>query len=407
MKILEVIRSIDPAGGGPVEGLKQIGAIWQKWGHKVEVVSLDAPQSDAVATFPLRLHALGPASHSYGFNRRLIPWIREHAAEFDVVLIDGLWAFHSYAVWRALHKSDRPYAVFTHGMLDPWFKRRYPLKHFKKWLFWPWTDYRVCRDAGAVFFTCEEERILARQSFWLYKANEVVVTYGASVPDAALTSSQQAVLHERFPELQGKRLIVFVGRIHPKKGCDLAIEAFAETAAANRQYHLVFAGPDQVGWQAKLQARCNRLKIADRVTWMGVVTGDLKWGLFRSADALLLPSHQENFGVVAAEALGCGVPILISTKVNIWRETESSGAALVAEDTLPGTRFLLQRWLDLDVSAKTKMRVQARKCFLDRFVIERASSIILASLKNVAYRKGLFMAQPAVTIRSSAGESLS
>ena len=61
------------------------------------------------------------------------------------------------------------YFVFTHGMLDPWFKRTYPLKHLKKWLYWPWAEYRVLRDAQAVLFTCEEERILARQSFWLYK----------------------------------------------------------------------------------------------------------------------------------------------------------------------------------------------------------------------------------------------
>jgi glycosyltransferase involved in cell wall biosynthesis len=407
MKILEVIRSIDPEGGGPVEGLKQIGAVWEKWGHTVEAVSLDPPQSSAVRGFPLKLHALGPAWHSYGFSRRLIPWLRERAAEFDVVLIDGLWAFHSYAVWRALHKSDTPYAVFTHGMLDPWFKRRYPLKHLKKWIFWPWTDYRVCRDAGAVFFTCEEERILARQSFWFYKANEVVVTYGASVPDATLASDQRAVLLELFPELRNKRLIVFVGRIHPKKGCDLAIEAFAQTAAANREYHLVFAGPDQVGWQAKLQARCKKLRIADRVTWTGSVSGDLKWGLFRTAEALLLPSHQENFGVVAAEALGCGTPILISSKVNIWRETESAGAALVAEDTLLGTCSLLRRWLELDDSAKNKMRVQARQCFLDRFEIERASSVILASLKNTADRKRLLMTHSVTTSPSSAGESVS
>jgi glycosyltransferase involved in cell wall biosynthesis len=407
MKILEVIRSIDPAGGGPVEGLKQIGVVWEKWGHTVEAISLDPPQSSAAGAFPFRLHALGPSLHSYGFNRRVIPWIREHAREFDVVLIDGLWAFHSYAVWRALHKTDTPYAVFTHGMLDPWFKRRYPLKHLKKWLFWPWTDYRVCRDAGAVFFTCEEERILARQSFWLYKANEVVVTYGASVPDAALASDQRATFLECFPELYDKRLIVFVGRIHPKKGCDLAIEAFAQTAAASQEYHLVFAGPDQVGWQAKLQDLCKRLKITDRVTWTGSVSGDLKWGLFRSADALFLPSHQENFGVVAAEALGCGVPILISSKVNIWRETKDAGAAFVAEDTLPGTCSLLQRWLELDDSAKNKMCVQARQCFLDRFEIERASSIILAGLKSAADRKRLLIRQPVTPIPSSAGESLS
>ncbi|MEB0151131.1 glycosyltransferase, partial [Pseudomonas sp. CCC2.2] len=82
--------------------------------------------------------------------------------------------------WRALAKKKIPYFIFTHGMLDPWFKKNYPLKHLKKWLYWTWGEYRVLRDAKAVLFTCEEEKILARQSFWLYKANEVVTAFGTA-----------------------------------------------------------------------------------------------------------------------------------------------------------------------------------------------------------------------------------
>ena len=67
-------------------------------------------------------------------------------------------------------------------MLDPWFKKQYPLKHLKKWMYWPWAEYRVLRDAQAVLFTCEEERVLARESFWLYRCNEVVVSYGTAKP---------------------------------------------------------------------------------------------------------------------------------------------------------------------------------------------------------------------------------
>ena len=89
---------------------------------------------------------------------RLLSWLRENATRYDAVIVNGIWQYHSYATWLALHRSETPYFVFTHGMLDPWFKRRHPLKHLKKWLYWPWADYRVLRDAQAVIFTCEEER---------------------------------------------------------------------------------------------------------------------------------------------------------------------------------------------------------------------------------------------------------
>ena len=109
-------------------------------------------------------------------------------------------------------------------------------------------------------FTCEEERLLARRSFWLYRCNEVVVSFGTASP----TGDPQLEVSEffgRHPELLGKRLALFMGRVHPKKGCDLLIEAFAKVLAEHSDWHLVIAGPDQVGWQEKLQYRAKQLGI--------------------------------------------------------------------------------------------------------------------------------------------------
>jgi glycosyltransferase involved in cell wall biosynthesis len=189
-------------------------------------------------------------------------------------------------------------------MLDPWFKRTYPFKHLKKWAYWPWANYRVLRDAKAVLFTTEQERQLARQSFWLYQADEVVVGYGTSAPPGAAEKQRELFLSS-FPHLRGQLILLFLSRIHPKKGVDLLIEAFAASAPRDWGLQLVIAGPDQVGWQSKLQHRAVELGIADLITWPGMLTGDLKWGAFRAAHLFCLPSHQENFGIVVAEALAC------------------------------------------------------------------------------------------------------
>ena len=106
------------------------------------------------------------------------------------------------------------------------------------------------------------------------------------------------------PELRGRRILVYLGRIHQKKGCDLLIRAFARVATVDPSLHLVMAGPDQTGWVAQLKDLAARLGVMSRVSWLGMVTGDDKWSALYAAEALVLPSHQESFGIVVAEALG-------------------------------------------------------------------------------------------------------
>ncbi len=370
-----------------MEGVRQRGVRLIEMGHQVEVVSLDDPASNFIAGYGLCVHALGPSTGGYQFNSRLVPWLQNHAREYDAIVINGLWQYHSFAAWRALRRMQVPYFVFTHGMLDPWFKHSYPLKHLKKWLYWPWADYRVLRDARAVLFTSEDERLLARQSFWLYQAREAVVAYGASTPPNNV-EALRAYFHAAHPELVGKRVLLFMSRIQEKKGCDLLIEAFAKVAEQDANLHLLMAGPDQTGWMVRLQAQARRLGIAERIIWPGMLQGDMKWGAFYVSEAFVLPSHQENFGIAVAEALGCGLPVLISDKVNIWREIEADGAGIVNPDTVQGTEKTLRCWLTLDDQARSKMAAQARVTFERRFTVDAMASSLLATFNKFAQCDG-------------------
>jgi glycosyltransferase involved in cell wall biosynthesis len=383
MKILHVISSVNPLGGGPIEGIRQLGTALVSAGHRVEIASLDPPNAPYVNLSPLPVHALGPGSFGYRYSAQLVPWLRANRGKYDAVIVNGIWQFHSFGTWSALHKSGTPYVLFTHGMLDPWFKKQYPLKHFKKWMYWPWGDYRVLRDAHAVLFTCEEERRLARSSFWLYRCNEVVVSYGTSEPKGN-PESELREFFARYPELRGKKLALFIGRIHPKKGCDLLIEAFAKVLRQHPDWHLVIAGPDQVGWRDKLNAQVEKLGLAPRVTWTGMVTGAVKWGALRAAEIFVLPSHQENFGIVVAEALAASVPVLISNKVNIWREIEADRAGIVSDDTLEGTCSLLQSYVEMSATNKQAMRRAAAFCFGQRFEIRKAAQTLHSVLAGAA-----------------------
>ena len=384
MKLLEIIASADLRGGGPIEAVLQRGRILREAGHTVEVLTLDSPIEDSLMEADIPVHRLGPGRSSYGYSSRLAPWLRKSASGFDAAIINGLWNYSSFGAWLGLHNLSTPYFVFPHGMLDPWFKRTYPLKHLKKWLYWPWADYRVLRDARSVLFTCEEERRLARHSFWLYRCREQVVGLGIAPPPRGRERHLSAFF-ERFPELRDKRLLLFLGRIHPKKGCDLLIRVFAGVVKAGQfsglqQLHLVLAGPDQVGWVQKLRGLAEGLGVSHQVSFPGMLNGEVKIGALRAAEVFVLPSHQENFGMAVVEALACGVPVLISNKVNIWPEIGRDGAGLVENDDDRGTSLLLTRWLSLRKEQQESIRNRAYDCFLRRFEIRAAVANLLQAL---------------------------
>ncbi len=377
MRILHSIHSVNPAGGGVIEAIQQVSLVHAAAGHQCDIVSLDAPEAAWVRACPVKVHAVGPGRTSYGYSSKLLPWLAAHRRDYDAVIVNGLWQYSGLGVWRALRGTDTPYFVFPHGMLDPWFKRAYPLKHLKKWAYWPWADYRVLRDAKAVLFTCDEERRMARESFWLYRCREKVVNFGIAAPTGNSDAQKRAAL-ERFPELEGKRIFLFLGRIHEKKGCDLLIKAFAKILNSPKpDLLLAFAGPDQTGWMNELRALADRLQVAGQIRWAGTVSGDVKWGMLRLAEAFVLPSHQENFGIAVAEALACGTPVLISNKVNIWREIAEDEAGVVECDDEAGTTRLLERWLALAPAQKEAMRADAARSFQSRFEVTSAAEALL------------------------------
>jgi len=135
MRILHIISSVNPEGGGIIECRRQEGEVLTRAGHTVEFVSVDAPNAPWVTAFPLKTHALGPAKMGYAYSPRLVSWLRANASGYDSVIVNGLWQFPAFAAWLALRRSGQPYYVTPHGMLDPWFKRTFPLKHLKKLLY--------------------------------------------------------------------------------------------------------------------------------------------------------------------------------------------------------------------------------------------------------------------------------
>jgi glycosyltransferase involved in cell wall biosynthesis len=387
MKILHIVGSINPAAGGPTEAIRMI-IRYRPPGYEAEVVTLDSPDAPFLKDFPFEVHALG-SKKKHWYSPRLIPWLRANRDRFDGVLVHGLWEFTGLAAMIAF-RDHTPYMVFTHGMLDPYFKRRFPLKHIKKWIYWITVQYWVLRSAERVLFTTDVERDLATKTFWLSHWDPLVVSYGA---DPQLLDAEQLLpaFYAHCTGLhcgeQGQRFLLFLGRIDPKKGCDLLLRAFSEIAAQHPELHLVMAGPSTGHWRQELQAITDEAGVSDRVHWPGMLLGDAKWGAFAACDAFVLPSHQENFGIAVAEALACGRPVLISDQINIAPELAQDGCGLVEPDTPEGTKRLLERWLALTEDQREAMRNQALVTFSNRYDMRRNSALILRTFEHVHARQ--------------------
>ena len=185
----------------------------------------------------------------------------------------------------------------------------------KKAAYWHAGGHKILRDARAVLFTSEEERLQAAQSFRPYQCNGVTVGFGTT--GALATRSSCAARSSRhFPELMGKKLVLYLGRVNPKKGLDILIEAFARTASADNAFRLVIAGPEQLGVESSLGAPRIRPGNCDENYLDRPSTNEQKWGAFYASDvSVSLASGELRAG--RNRGLSCGLPVLISNKVNI------------------------------------------------------------------------------------------
>jgi glycosyltransferase involved in cell wall biosynthesis len=382
LKLLHIINTLNPAYGGSVEAVVETATEQLRQGNAVEVLTHDAPDLEWLKRVRVPVIAIGRkgAPGRYGYNPGLVPWLSGNICHYDAVILHCLWEYTCLGAWRVLHRSRTPYFIYTHGMLDPWFEQL-PVKHIKKTIYWKLFAHRIFRDARAVVFTCEQEWQLSGRSFSPWACEPLIASLGIPRPAECEHGYGDEFLRA-FPHLRGKRILLFFGRIHPKKGLDLLLPAFAAVAARYADLHLVIAGPDLEGFAPALRRLASELRLNDRLTWTGLLAKkELRFGALHAADAGILSSRAENFGLAIVEGLARGVPALISTRVNIWREIVEDGAGFAGNDDVESTAKTLDQWLSLTEDRKIAMRQNALACFEKRFEIGRTTAGFIAAVR--------------------------
>lgn len=387
MKILMIVSSMHPKQGGVSQGIRNSIPELQKMGIEHEVVCLDDPNSDYLGQDLFVIHGIGEGKGPWGYNKNLIPWLLANFHRFDMVIIHGLWLYSSYAASKAIRKYRKKNTsvpkvyVMTHGMLDPYFQKAKDrrLKALRNEIYWKFIEKKVINQADGVLFTCEEELLLARTTFPNYNPKrEINVGYGVQTPP-----NYKPIMREAFaakvPQWDGKPHFIYLSRVHSKKGVDLLIKAYLRLEKElDNLPQLIIAGP---GLDQAYGAAMQELALtSSNILFPGMLSGDAKWGALYESEAFVLPSHQENFGIAVVEALACEKPVLISNKVNIWREIEKGNGGIVKEDTATATYVLLKDWLILAKEEQFQMAKDAQKVYLEHFTIKQACKQLLSSI---------------------------
>ena len=336
MKISHVIPYMHPAAGGPPVVVDRLSRELVARGHEVSVLTTDLysgpDRTWATADHrPYRLDVF-PASRGYGFAFSLGLWkaMRTTLCQSDVVHLHTLWTFTSLAAARVCRAANVPYLVMPHGMLDPysmqagWLKKQVYGRIFE----WP-----QLRRARGMCYTHSEEQRLAAQTCRRLPPGCIVELGAESRPDCA-PEGLRAEFFDRHPELRGRTVVLFLGRVHAKKGLDLLIPAFDQVSRQRPDAHLLIVGPGEPAYVDSIRADVARRRLEPKITFTGVLYGHDKWAAMAASDLFVLPSYQENFGLSVVDAIRSGLPVLLSRRVNLWKDVVEAGAGRDCETSV-------------------------------------------------------------------------
>lgn len=229
--------------------------------------------------------------------------LAEQIQAADVVHIHGLWQEHCTAGGSLCRRLRKPYVVSAHGMLDPWSLNH---KRLKKMLYLRF-GHRAYMARASCLRALTASEIEDYRSVGL-RNRAVLIPNGIEEPPGA----DPREFLEKYPHLRNRKLLLFLGRLHHKKGADILLEVWSRLRRQYEEWHLVLAGPDEDGAAAALAAMIARTGISGSVTLTGMLSGSLKWAALRAASLFVLPSHSEGFSVAVLEALACGIPVVIT-----------------------------------------------------------------------------------------------
>lgn len=326
---LHFVHEIRRELGGVVAAALDVCQAMVDRGHSVTIATCDAtdapPSSKSSSSGELRIVEVGASRFLPTLDRRALATMTALTAEADVAHLHTPWYLGNVQLAKLFGRRELPYVLSVHGMLDHYSMQQ---KAFKKRLFLTLFGRRLVANASAIHLTADDEKTQA--------ANYAPVGSRARVLPCIVNLQALSrlpgpeIARRAFPAIREDGFnVLFLSRLHPKKGVDLLIEAVARIKADVPGVRLLLAGPGDAAYVDYLRGLVRQWRLDECVEFLGMVQGDAKTSLYQAADVFILPTRQENFGLVLAEAMACGTPVITTRGTDIWREVERGGGRIV------------------------------------------------------------------------------
>ncbi len=336
MRVVHYLRQIRLEQGGVVRAVLDMCTVLAKAGHHVTLLTCDdtdapAPWRSGTPGHPRIEKVPPPALPLAAFSPSQLARIRRILADADVVHLHAVWHASNLQLARACRTQRIPYVLSIHGMLDDWSMSQ---RSMKKRAFLALGAQRMLNSARRVHCTAQAELDQSRK--WYPRAQGVVIplifdlTPFRDMPGPELARQAHPILRAGRPN------ILFISRLHYKKGVEHLIRAARLLKDRSTPVSLAIAGSGDQAYESRLRALVQELDLTQDAAFLGMVTGPTKISLYQAADIVVLPTSQENFGFVVFEAMAAGAPLITTRGVDTWPEIESSrGGLIVAQDAAP------------------------------------------------------------------------
>jgi glycosyltransferase involved in cell wall biosynthesis len=379
MKVLHIIPSIGPLRGGPSVAVMNTCRALADAGVDVTLVTtndngpmkLDVPLGTPVKQDKYTIVYFNRTTPNYTFSWPITPWLSRHISEFDLVHIHAVFSYTSVLAGVLANLRRIPYVVRPAGILQSWgiqarrtFAKRIHYLLLEKWIL---------------------NRAVFVQAMSITEANELS-EIGVNAPieilyhgiDAPTTAAEALPLRDTADTAIP---FLFLGRFHPIKGLDLLLPAFAAASAQEPRLVLLLAGDGDKSYKDWMRGRIQELAIEDHVYWPGFLQGEQKWSAISQCTAVVVPSYSENFGMVVAESMMCGTPVIVSESVGLAPEVSAAGAGLVVPCEVDALTHSILK-LAHESNLRESMSANARALALQKFSLDQVTSDLIRSYEQ-------------------------
>jgi len=384
MKILYVTASMSSEWGGPTKVVAELTEKLVEKGIEIAIFlpfkrgeesKIVKPKGVELQLFPQNFIDKLWTSYSLGFAKA----IQESIYKFDIIHIHEIWHYPQYIAYKAAKKAGKPYVITIHGSLDPWCLG---YKSFKKKIYASLIQKSVLKEANVIHAITDEE---VKQIKNFVNTDNIIMVPNGINPEDFKNLPLREEFEKNYPNLKGKKVILFLGRIHPKKGLDLLANAFGIVAKERDDVCLLIAGPDSDGYKDKIMQTIKKEQVSNKVIFTGMLKDQNKLVALGGADIFILPSYSEGFSMAILEAMICKLPVIITRQCN-FPEVAEYEAGIVIEPNLKRLTEALNILLNNSKLCK-KMGENGHKLILKKYTWNKIANQMIKLYEKILLRK--------------------